>query len=295
MRYINMQRLEVQDNWPPKAWLERVCKVEEELRKVAEGESRSAIFKKYSKLWSELKEDYRQLSHGKCWYCEVCTDGMRGDMDHHRPKGGVTENPAHPGYWWLAFEWRNFRFSCERCNSLLKDPATRVVGGKQNHFPLVNNDESRRVLDICSYEDLFDEDPLLLDPTNPGDPQLLTFQPDGRPGAAIDEATAPIDHQRVSASIRIYNFGHEVANRKRRIIYVFIRDRIKDHQKHQAMLAMDRTDTAARLGMRSAVEAISQKIASDAEYSSAARAYLDMFRRDEPDWSWIKRLLLTVS
>jgi uncharacterized protein (TIGR02646 family) len=293
MRYINIRRLE-QGDWPPPKWLERVKKAKEELRNLPEGKTHSDIFKKYNDIWRDIKEDFKQLSYGKCWYCEVCTDGMPGDMDHHRPKGKVTENPDHPGYWWLAFDWHNFRFSCEKCNSQDTDPATKIVGGKQNYFPLVGGDESRRIWDECDYEDLLDEDPLLLDPTEPGDPQLLTFQSDGRPGP-VTEDEASVDYQRAKRSIEVYHLSYSVSNRRRRNIYCEVRDLVKEYQKYLPMLKNDHANLAVRTAMKRVLIDLRKMIEPEAQYASAARVYLHMHSGTGPEWSWVNRLLLTSS
>ena len=274
MRYIPIKSLEEKENWPPKRWEELARKAEEELRNLPEGKTRAEIFSKYSNIWSDLKEDFRQLSCGKCWYCEVSTDGMRGDMDHHRPKGRVIESPDHPGYWWLAFKWRNFRYSCERCNSLNTDPATGIVGGKGNQFPLVGG-ENYRIWQECDYEDLLAEDPLLLDPTEPDDPQLLSFNSDGRPDPATGDETS-VDYQRVQISIRVYHLNHSVANRRRRQVYLKVRERVALYLKYQALLEKDRSNQAARACVKQAMEELRSLIAKNAQYSAAARAYLRM-------------------
>src|SRR6266404_1605717 len=66
----------------------------------------------------------------KCAYCERKISGYYGDAEHYRPKGAVKyknssgefEEPSceflspvtgnilkvgHPGYFWLAYDWRN--------------------------------------------------------------------------------------------------------------------------------------------------------------------------------------------
>jgi hypothetical protein len=73
-------------------------------------------------------------------HCEREISGYYGDAEHYRPKGAVkykTEageledatcevlNPRqgrivtqrHPGYFWLAYDWRNLLPSCVFCNS----------------------------------------------------------------------------------------------------------------------------------------------------------------------------------
>jgi hypothetical protein len=97
-----------------------------------------------------------KIFKGKCAYCEApyLAAGAR-NVEHFRPKGEVTEEPRHPGYWWLAARWSNLLASCESCNQRRKQvlfeihmslehfeklcsmsPATR--SGKGNAFPLSN-------------------------------------------------------------------------------------------------------------------------------------------------------------
>jgi hypothetical protein len=95
-------------------------------------------------VWSELKQWL--LAHifdGKCAYCEKkITGGFFGDAEHYRPKGKVTvkergqvqtvmhDGKPHPGYYWLAYDWRNLVPACELCNS---------SDGKMNQFPVANS------------------------------------------------------------------------------------------------------------------------------------------------------------
>ncbi|MCP4661944.1 MAG: hypothetical protein GY856_41605, partial [bacterium] len=96
-----------------------------------------------------------------------------GAVDHFRPKSAVSELEDDPatwgrekphltnvegrrprplsdrGYWWLAYEWSNFLFACERCNT----------AWKRSLFPVA--DRSRRALPPRPDTD---EAPLLLDP-----------------------------------------------------------------------------------------------------------------------------------
>lgn len=82
---------------------------------------------KRSKVEDQLAISY----HNKCAYCErLC----KADVEHYRPKKGVTEDKKHEGYYWLCYEWTNLLPSCVKCN---RD------GGKHNHFPIIG----RRIYD----------------------------------------------------------------------------------------------------------------------------------------------------
>ena len=96
-------------------------------------------------IWRDLKVWLLDnVFHGKCAYCETKAVRYPGHAEHFRPKGrvDVDENgksvPAsvewpngkvdtHPGYFWLAYHWKNLLPACHECNS---------GRGKQNQFPL---------------------------------------------------------------------------------------------------------------------------------------------------------------
>jgi uncharacterized protein (TIGR02646 family) len=300
MRFIDMERLEALEDWPPgrhphqklspEKWRERLCKAEEELRAASDNKARRAVFTRYSDLWSEVKEHFRALSHDKCWYCESSTLRIRGDIDHYRPKARVA-GIAHPGYWWLAFDWHNWRFVCTYCNSQIKDLETGTVGGKGDHFPLVEG-EARRISDESEYEDYEDlaaEEPLLLDPAERKDPELLTFSRDGlpRPSAPAEGSVA---YRRAATSIQLYHLDHSRLVRKRRDIYAQVRKHVLDYQRYWRKWETERDRSAQALAKR-AVKALGRMIASDAEYSMTARAYLKEYRNNEPQWQWVDDLL----
>jgi hypothetical protein len=288
MRHIDIECLLWREGWPPDGWEELVEKAKEELRNLSDGKSRAGIFKKYSHVWSKVKDYYRDLSHEKCWYCETKTDRHRGDMDHYRPKGGIT-GTNHPGYWWLAFEWKNWRFCCEICNSKLADHETGIVGGKGNDFPLVGNDESRRIWSECHYEDLICELPALLDPTEQEDTKLLTFLRDGRPASRTTDECS-IEYERVKCSIRAYHLDHSKLNRKRKEIYHQVRELVEEYQRYQPKWEKER-DLSARAVAKRAMTKLLRMIAPHAEYSVAARAYLKGYRREGYEWEWIDDIL----
>ena len=99
--------------------------------------------------WSKLKEHLIDLFHGKCGYCEAKFIAVAfGDVEHYRPKGSVSEEPNHPGYYWLAYAPTNYLPACQLCN----EPA------KKDHFPIAG---TRAHSDADPLES---ENPLLLNP-----------------------------------------------------------------------------------------------------------------------------------
>ncbi len=65
-----------------------------------------------SSYWKSAKEQLRAETHGKCAYCEAPTSATYyGDVEHFRPKSE---------YWWLAYCYDNYLYSCARCNQEYK-------------------------------------------------------------------------------------------------------------------------------------------------------------------------------
>jgi 5-methylcytosine-specific restriction endonuclease McrA len=122
----------------PKKWSKIYVRRTTALGQITSNIQRTTYFTKNAS-WGLLKSWLSNLSHKKCWYCEANSRRSPFDVDHFRPKLGVTVD-SQPlmdgfGYYWLAYEWWNFRLSCQRCNRPEKiDQTTRR--GKWNEFPI---------------------------------------------------------------------------------------------------------------------------------------------------------------
>ncbi|HEX4611889.1 MAG TPA: hypothetical protein VH092_27080 [Urbifossiella sp.] len=101
------------------------------------------------RIWGELKVWLlRHFFNYKCAYCETDVRRQRQEMEHYRPKAGVNYREAgkrtltlpevewlpgqrikHPGYFWLAYHWKNLLPCCGPCNS---------GAGKKNQFPVAD-------------------------------------------------------------------------------------------------------------------------------------------------------------
>jgi hypothetical protein len=137
-----------------------------------------------------------RLFRNKCAYCEEKLSGQPGDVEHFRPKGRVCDatfrqvvinHPewgkdfAHPGYFWLAYDWDNLLPSCADCNRFRwydKDTS----GGKADRFP-VNGAYAYDPSGVAS------EDPLLIDPSKVDPARHLRLEFDAVTGNLIYRAT----------------------------------------------------------------------------------------------------------
>ena len=87
--------------------------------------------------------------YGKCAFCEQnIYRNQHGDIEHFRPKAGVKDENNkpiqievngktidHPGYYWLAYDWKNLLPSCELCNRPSSEHSEGPIG-KRNYFPV---------------------------------------------------------------------------------------------------------------------------------------------------------------
>jgi hypothetical protein len=163
-------------------------------------------------IWRDLAPKLSELSKGKCWYSESRNPTADKDVDHFRPKSRVDEDPEHEGYWWRAFDWRNYRFSSKWCNQRRNDKLNKTSGGKWDHFPLCSGSYRASVEgDDCDLEE-----PALLDPVDPDDWKLLSFRPNGEPIPTAAPNT--VEYSRADRTIVIYHLHcRELVNERRPI------------------------------------------------------------------------------
>ncbi|MFV5262723.1 hypothetical protein ACMUMS_04005 [Acinetobacter courvalinii] len=161
------------------AWRDTAEQAKAELIAAPDEASRKAILRSVAStnVWRGFYRLLPDTLKRKCWYCEA--EDIRADMpiDHFRPKNKVEGENQHDGYWWLAFDWDNYRCACNFCNSRRKFDETE--GGKACKFPLENPEQ--RVYSPAEQGNLVNELPSFLDPFNPDDEKLLWFDNDGYP------------------------------------------------------------------------------------------------------------------
>lgn len=166
-------------------------------------EARSEYLKRNGS-WGLLKKWLANSSGDKCWYCEAKSTRAPLDVDHFRPKLGITVDGVklvgHEGYYWLAYEWWNFRLSCQRCNRPEKQE-DGVLHGKANEFP-IQDEAARCKLPTGSWAS---ESPRLLDPCVATDCQLLGHGIDGEVKAIAQKGSW--EYQRADYTIKRLGFN----------------------------------------------------------------------------------------
>lgn len=247
----------------------------------ADPDKRRELIERNSRKWTAMREYLEQLSYKKCWYIECRNPGTDDDVDHFRPKLSVAEAPDHPGYYWLAFDWRNFRLSCHRANRLRRNVKAGETGGKADHFPLV--DPARR-----SYkpeDDLDEEEPEILDPTNPADPPLLTFRQNGEPQLSPRYKGAAVAEHRFERTRLLLHLDWPEFNEDRTRLYNKI-ERLVDRGRRE--LRKRGPGSPVSNAFKDVIRDLRVLMRPDADYSTAATEYVRLFKHE---W-WIEDIVL---
>lgn len=151
-----------------------------------------------------VKNALIEAQHGKCFACESKVRHISyGDVEHYRPKGGYrqSENDAlqTPGYYWLAYDWRNLFFACQLCNQRFK----------RNLFPL--EDPTNRMRSHHDMNNIAAEQPLFINPSLEDPQQHISFRKE-IPYAINGNARGDV-------TIKGLGLAREDLNEERRIIY----------------------------------------------------------------------------
>lgn len=256
-----------------------------------------------------VKRELETLFHGKCAYCETYYAASGPvDVEHYRPKGAVSEDPEHPGYWWLAMSWSNLLPSCLDCNrrrkqfvpsnaeSLLdlysasaRHAMTSVQSGKKDSFPLSADSKHCR----AEQDDLEAERPLLLDPTRDEPDEHLAWHLDpDDPIALILPVAEAAQGERARVSIHTYGLNRlDLVQARTRVLrrLMFLGDVVTELGVTIDALRQPKVvDALAGVGaheMVSDLQRLQDKILAelramaepDAPYSMMARAWIDRF------------------
>lgn len=247
------------DQPPSPDWPERAAALLARLEAAADDDARAKLIDDEADLYKELRDWLLEKSHGKCWFSEAKDLFSHWHVEHYRPKKKARDEdgPACPGYWWLAFDWKNLR----------------ICGGvgntkKGTYFPLrpscARATAATRLID--------DEEPTLLDPADPHDPGLIDFDEEGgiRPSPA---AASDWDKERVEVSAKRYKLDHGPLEQERKRIWTECRCKldeceqaITNYQQHQS--------AAGRIKAKALMGELRRLCAEESPLSRVARSCL---------------------
>ncbi len=231
-------------------------------------------------IWNEIKWIYAGLQHDKCGYCErKLASVSRGtsrrvgksdrhsrslgliefDIDHYRPKNPVDAWPPEnqqlysfatggdfqTGYYWLAYDPKNYVAACKPCNTMLKGSYFPIAGSRAH-----------------DGSNLADEKPLIIFPLGEDNPEdLIHF--DGVVPIPASIREDDYNYQRARVTIDLFDLVEREDLIQPRLEVIF-----------GLFVALART-----VGL-DGEQWVSLLTAEHHSHTSCARSFVNLFRRD---------------
>lgn len=286
MRHIDIERLKkIYGEDKLKEWEAKGKNYVSQLKGMTKDERR--IFFTKNNDWTELYVAMSALSYHKCWYSEAPDNSNSWEVDHFRPKGKAINHDKEvtlaEGYWWLAYDWRNYRLAGTLVNKRQKDKfnTSDEVLGKGIYFPI--DLDNCKALELDG--DLEDEIVVLLDPTVFYDTTLLSFDENGEPIATAAPNT--FEYFRAITSIDLLSLKHSVLNRHRKQIWDNCERAILEAQNK---FKKTQNPQLRQSKLTSSFEIIRKTAMPDSPYSSVARGCIKVYSK-KPDFEWLVNVL----
>jgi uncharacterized protein (TIGR02646 family) len=253
MIYINNTTIS-----PNAKWLKKAQELTDALVAATTHQERKDIIDKNHRIWKLLKDGLKVISYGKCWYSEAREIFSHYHVDHFRPKLQAlnTQNVDQGGYWWLAFDWTNYRLSGSVGNTK-----------KGDYFPVkrhkCNNPNDPIDDELCYF----------LDPTNKDDVKLLNFNEDGKAVPSVEQATAQWSYERADETITWFDLNYDSLKEERKRIW---KNLVLEILETQILLDdyENNQSVALREKIKSKFEEFRKKIAPCTELSATIRCCL---------------------
>lgn len=239
----------------------------------AKRKERNKFFSKHSGHWGKLKPWLFALSGGKCWFTDTTNNGSHYDVEHFRPKAEAKnfDGSVREGYWWLAFDYTNYRLAGGVPNTK-----------KGGWFPLCDGSLCSTYAIRCEESEV----PYLLDPIRASDPLLLAFDEEGNaipvPNADnwVTEASK-WNKARADESIKRYKLNdHDALPERRRKVWLNVSGAIKEFLEAKARYHPIK-NPAPLVTMEQSARRIEAMLKPDVEFSSVAKWCIVL--RNDPD------------
>ncbi|TKC01405.1 hypothetical protein [Pedobacter cryotolerans] len=223
MRYIDISELEETFNRlnPNTSFQNWVNDANQHLQNIeALSPQQRSTYWRTNNYWRNLYSTLSELSGHKCWYSEAPENSSEWEIEHYRPKAQSKNEDGviirGDGYWWLSYFWKNFRLAGSLVNKLRKDRFEngQEVFGKGNFFPLLDAFISQPQDFLCN-----NESPLLIDPVNPNDVTLISFDSNGDVYPTYGLNDNLINNRKAVLSIKFYGLDHTPIQRSRNKVW----------------------------------------------------------------------------
>lgn len=251
-----MRHIVIGSQKPNATWLLKADGLTKQLLAATTNVKRHKIIDDNQKVWGEIKKFLKNINYGKCWYSESKEDFSYMHVDHFRPKKAAfgIDKKDYGGYWWLAFEWTNYRY----CGS---------IGNvnKKDKFAVVLKTKAK-----SDNEPIADEQYYFLDPLRRSDTEKLTFDQEGR---AIPLSTKDTDWDYIRAKYTVDNLklNDDGIMEARRKIWHECVNLIKEIENLLSAIQIVRS-VAKEQKIEDKMLELKKYLEKEAEYSSTAMA-----------------------
>jgi uncharacterized protein (TIGR02646 family) len=252
-----MIHIDLLNNPPDTKWIKKAEQLTKQLIAETDDDKRKKIIDNNAALWGELKTHLLNLSHHKCWYSEAKEKFSHYHVDHFRPKKRAIDlnNDDKGGYWWLTFDWKNYRVSGSVGNTKKGD---RFCVLKYKANSVTDNIE--------------DEVFYFLDPIDEDDPIKLTFNDNGEAIPYLNDKSS-WDYIRVDYTINNLDLNYELLVEARRELWAELVLRIKEIQNLIDKNNSNPSPTNNSL-IKEKLKQLKEFVKPQKEFSSTAKACL---------------------
>jgi uncharacterized protein (TIGR02646 family) len=240
---------------PDAAWIASADDLTQQLLDAADANARNQIIDDNQALWGQLKDFLLDISQNKCWYSEARDAYAHYHVDHFRPKKEALgiDKVDYGGYWWLAFQWTNYRV-CGGAGNVRKGAKFAVRANKANQHTDPIDDEIIYFLDPCDEEDVL----------------KITFNEHGEMSPIMATGW---DYERASYTIESLNLNFKLLKEKRKETWTKCFTLIKETQN--LMAQNDIAPSAARRGqIKEKLKQLKELVKTTSEFSATAKACL---------------------
>ncbi len=106
MRHIDLEHFR-----PDAVWLNEAQQAATELDGKTNDAERTEYLKQRAGIWRKLRQPLMTKFGNRCWFTDAEELVSNLDIDHFRPKSEAKDENGvkREGYWWLAFDFMNYR------------------------------------------------------------------------------------------------------------------------------------------------------------------------------------------
>lgn len=240
---------------PDEEWLFKANEITTNLLEAESLEEIYSIIDVNSDHWGKLKDFLSEISNGKCWYSESRDDFSYFHVDHFRPKKSAIgiDKKDYGGYWWLAFNWLNYRL-CGGIGNVNKKDKFAILKSK-----------------ACNpTENIEDEIIYFLDPTEEEDVLKLTFN---NSGEIIPLYNDGWDFEQAKYTIKNLKLNGKKLKEVRKLIWINCTIMVEETQ---GLMRMNQINPSPfrRGQIKEKLKILKDMVKASSEYSATAKACL---------------------